>query len=126
VVPRGGGRRGSSESGELARARGWERAGKGSPPPKGSIPGLDRVWEVAGEPCCGAAEVRLGRQGTSSCPRGSWLGLCAARGRGWLGEELVGTLSMEDKGERREGAWPTLVYSRGGSPPVPASSQDWS
>jgi hypothetical protein len=60
-----GGRRCSPESGELAHGRGQERARKGSPLPKGSIPGLDRVWERAGEgahrrPAMVAAASRAG------------------------------------------------------------------
>jgi hypothetical protein len=74
VVPWGGGRRGSSESSELARARDRERAGKGSPPSKGSIPGLGRVREVAGEgarrrPVAVAAASRAGVR-----PKLGWAG----------------------------------------------------
>jgi hypothetical protein len=47
--PRGGGRRGSLESGELACIRGRERAGKGSPTPKGPIPGVGWPREAAGK-----------------------------------------------------------------------------
>jgi hypothetical protein len=69
-----GGRRGSPEFGELARARGRERAGEGSPPPKGSIPGVVRVWEVASEgahrrPAVVAAASRAGAR-----PKLGWAG----------------------------------------------------
>jgi hypothetical protein len=40
VTPGGGSRRGSLESGELAHARDRRWVGKGSPTPKGSIPGV--------------------------------------------------------------------------------------
>jgi hypothetical protein len=49
VVLGGRNRRGLPESGELARARDQEGTGKGSPLPKGSISGLGRVRERAGE-----------------------------------------------------------------------------
>jgi hypothetical protein len=52
VVLRERGRRGSPESGELARVRGRERARKGSPLPKGLISGLGRVGERAYEGAC--------------------------------------------------------------------------
>jgi hypothetical protein len=72
------GRRGSPESGELARVRGRERAMEGSPLPKGLISGLGRVGERVGEgacrrpaadgggrrePCCGVAAARTGQGG---------------------------------------------------------------
>jgi hypothetical protein len=41
----------------------------------------------------------------------------------WSGR-LAGMLSTVDKGARWEEAWPAPLYSRGGYPPVPASSQD--
>jgi hypothetical protein len=77
-----GGRCGSPESGELARAHSWKRAGKGSPPPKGSISGVGQVWEVAGEgahqrPAAVAAASRAGAR-----PKLGWAseGLVAALG----------------------------------------------
>jgi hypothetical protein len=68
------------------------------------------------EPCCGAAEARLGRRGTSSSPRGSRLGLCATHGRGWLGEGSSPRRCpwrMMARGVRKDGR--QLLYSRGGS-----------
>jgi hypothetical protein len=75
------------------------KGGERVPTPKGSTPGVGRVWEVAGEgahrrPAAVAAASRAavwqrfgwGWRGTTSCPRESWLGLCAANGRSWLGE----------------------------------------
>jgi hypothetical protein len=52
VVLGGVGQRGSPESSELANVRGRERAGRESPPPKGSFSGLGRVRKRAGEWSC--------------------------------------------------------------------------
>jgi hypothetical protein len=68
------------------------------------------------EPCSGAAKARLGQRGTSSSPRGSRLGLCAAHGRGWLGAGSSlrrRPWRMMARCVREDGRQP--LFSRGGS-----------
>jgi hypothetical protein len=86
------------ESGELTRVRGRERAGKGSPLPKSSIPRLGRVWEMAGE---GAHRRPMAVAARSSAPASSRPGIengRRARLYGILGE-TPGTSADS------EGAW---------------------
>jgi hypothetical protein len=56
-------------SGELAHVRDRERAGRESPPPKGSIPGLGRVRKRAGEWACWRPAAVAARSSASASSR---------------------------------------------------------
>jgi hypothetical protein len=78
--PRGSWPSGSPESGEFAGVRGRERAGRESPPPKGSLSGLGRVRKRAGEWSCRRPAAVAAR---SSAPASSRPGIEKGR-RAWL------------------------------------------